>query len=116
MAFLSNRRVCRYISTNVFLRQKIQLHFEEVQGESGLAPLVIAHGMLGSCNNWTSLSKSINRQTGRRIITFDARNHGASPHSGSMDYDIMSKDAINFIQEDLGIEKAVLMGKYPHKF
>ena len=59
------------------------LHFEDYDSltvpGSG-PPIVIAHGMLGSSANWTSLAKAMHKKTARRVVAFDAINHGQSPH------------------------------------
>lgn len=41
-------------------------------------PILVLHGLLGSINNWTSLSHSLAEQTDRPVVGFDLRNHGLS--------------------------------------
>ncbi|XP_037075207.1 protein ABHD11-like isoform X2 [Pollicipes pollicipes] len=72
-------------------------------------PILIMHGLLGSKSNWNSLSKSIHLKTKRKVINIDARNHGDSPHSEQMDYDVMAQDVIKLIA-DLKQSKVTLMG------
>lgn len=43
------------------------------------------------------------------MIVPDARNHGDSPHSDSLNYEVLSKDLIQLL-EDLEIEKAIMVG------
>lgn len=76
---------------------------------SSVSPVVIMHGLFGSKNNWNTLAKAINKQTKRRVITVDARNHGDSPHSSIMTYPSMADDVKVFL-ESLDIEKAILIG------
>ena len=60
-----------------------KLYFEDYNDKTqpgAGAPILIAHGMLGSSSNWTSLAKAMHRKTGRRVVTYDAVNHGQSPH------------------------------------
>lgn len=44
-----------------------------------------------------------------QVIAVDARNHGDSPHSSDMSYKDMADDIIHLMQ-DLGLEKALLVG------
>ena len=56
---------------------KVSLHsekFGDIAKDGQSAPLkkiIIAHGMLGSASNWSSIAKRLHRKTGRNIITFD---------------------------------------------
>ena len=56
--------------------------------------------MLGSASNWSSMAKSIARKTGRKVIIFDARNHGKSGHTKTMSYHDMSGDLISLIEKE----------------
>ena len=64
--------------------------------------MFISHGMLGSASNWSSMAKSIARKTGRKVIIFDARNHGKSGHTKTMSYHDMSSDLISLIEKEQG--------------
>lgn len=44
-----------------------------------------------------------------KVITVDARNHGDSPHTLEQSYPLMAED-VKFLMEDLGVEKASLIG------
>ncbi|XP_046386932.1 protein ABHD11-like [Ischnura elegans] len=78
-------------------------------GEAKALPIIIMHGLLGSRNNWTSLSKALHNLTLRKIITVDARNHGDSPHSSGMSYHHLAED-VRSLMENLNIPKATLIG------
>lgn len=82
---------------------------KDVTQTSNLCPVIIMHGLLGSKNNWNSLSKTIHQQTGRKVITVDARNHGDSPHSADMSYSHMSEDIVQLIK-DVNLKKVILIG------
>ena len=75
-----------------------------------LAPVFVAHGMLGSCTNWTSLARKLNAKTGRQIVTFDARNHGLSGHADTMTYAEMSDDLLTLVETRFPERKVILMG------
>jgi len=81
----------------------------DVDSNRHLAPLLICHGMLGSRHNWTSIAKQIHKQTGRRVLTVDARNHGDSPHTDKMTYQLMAGDLLKLVQE-LKLGPVALMG------
>ena len=84
---------------------RIDLHLDIFGGEPkdsshqphSLMPIIIAHGMLGSASNWSSMAKSLHRKTGRTVITYDARNHGKSAHVETMSYKEMSEDLVSLI-------------------
>jgi esterase len=72
----------------------MRLHFQ-VHGEG--RPLVILHGLLGSLDNWQSMSKRLAAL--RRIYALDLRNHGYSPHDKVMNYVVMAEDVREFCVE-----------------
>ena len=67
----------------------------KVQGDG--VPLIIVHGFLGSSDNWRTMSKLLSEHF--RVFTVDLRNHGQSPHSAVMNYQIMAEDLREFIEE-----------------
>ena len=71
-------------------------------------PIIILHGMLGCGRNWASIAKKISAQ-GWRAITIDLRNHGDSPHSDRMDYNLLAQD-IEEVIGALNIEKPIVLG------
>ena len=56
--------------------------------------------MLGSASNWSSMAKSLARRTRRKIIIYDARNHGKSEHANTMSYQDMSNDLVSLIEKE----------------
>ena len=89
----------------------LDLKYKCYIGKSSRPPIVVCHGMLGSHQNWTSLSKKINQNTDRSIYLPDMRNHGSSPHSDNMTYYDMAADINNFIEENK-LGNVVLIGKH----
>lgn len=100
------RRGSRFQST-----QAISLNYEEFKSKPNDRPLILAHGMLGSSSNWTSIAKAIHRKTGRHVVTFDARNHGLSPHTNEMSYYDMAADLSHLVQNQLQWDKATFVGE-----
>ncbi|XP_076253864.1 sn-1-specific diacylglycerol lipase ABHD11 isoform X3 [Rhynchophorus ferrugineus] len=74
-------------------------------------PFVILHGLFGSKQNWTSLSKAFHQKTSpqRKVIAIDLRNHGDSPHNKDHTYGHLAADLRQFLQ-DHDLQKIALMG------
>lgn len=61
-------------------------------------PIVILHGVFGSCDNWLTVSKGLAETN--KVYLLDARNHGQSPHSDEFNYSVMAEDLYEFIQQE----------------
>lgn len=95
----------------------LELHYRESEPKNGKAglqrgaaeplPFIVLHGLFGSADNW----RSHLRQWGehRRVIAFDLRNHGQSPHHPGMQYQEMAEDVIKALDR-LEIERFELLG------
>ena len=71
----------------------MKLFYREIgQGD----PLIILHGLWGASENWLPIARLLEDRF--RVILPDVRNHGQSPHSNEMDYDVMSDDIIELIE------------------
>lgn len=75
-------------------------------GNSG-ETLIILHGLFGQSDNWTSVARKLGEHM--LVYVMDLRNHGNSGHSDAFNYEIMSKDLIETM-DDLGIEICHLLG------
>ena len=82
----------------------MNLHYQEYGNGS---PLVILHGLLGSLDNWHTLSKRFGAAF--HVYAPDMRNHGRSPHSDVFSIDAMANDVIEFIDQR-NIRAAHLLG------
>ncbi len=71
-------------------------------------PMVILHGLFGSCDNWLTISKVIADQ-GFSVYAVDQRNHGRSPHADTHTYPELADDLRDFLQQQ-EIEKPILVG------
>jgi esterase len=71
-------------------------------------PLLILHGLLGSSDNWRTLSRTV---FGAHFDVFavDQRNHGGSPHSDAVGYPAMVEDLVEFMEAH-GLAAARLLG------
>jgi esterase len=70
-------------------------------------PMIILHGLFGSCDNWLTQGKLFSQQY--HVYTLDQRNHGLSPHSDDFDYTFMVKDLLEFI-DDHQIKNPIIIG------
>jgi pimeloyl-ACP methyl ester carboxylesterase len=64
-------------------------------GGQGTPPIVILHGMLGSSRNWQTAARDL--AAARRVFALDLRNHGLSPHVGTMSYGEMAADVLSWL-------------------
>lgn len=60
-------------------------------------PLMILHGLFGSLDNWHSIAKQLSDIY--QVFIIDLRNHGKSPHIGSMSYASMAGDIAQFMDQ-----------------
>jgi esterase len=102
----------------------MNLYYREL-GEHN-PPIVILHGVFGSCDNWLTVSKGLAETN--KIYLLDARNHGQSPHSDDFNYNVMADDLHEFIQQQQLVKPIIIghsMGgktvikfavKYPDEF
>ena len=82
----------------------MRLHFQTYgRGE----PLIILHGLLGSLDNWHSVSLKLAERF--QVWAVDQRNHGRSPHDAEMSYPILAEDIREFMQVQ-GLARACLLG------
>ncbi|XP_008016525.2 sn-1-specific diacylglycerol lipase ABHD11 isoform X1 [Chlorocebus sabaeus] len=87
----------------------LPLSYSLLDGEAALPAVIFLHGLFGCKTNFNSIAKAFSQQTGRRVLTVDARNHGNSPHSPDMSYEIMSQDLQDLLPQ-LGLVPCVVVG------
>lgn len=69
--------------------------------------MLVLHGMLGSSRNWQTTGRDLTANF--HVYALDARNHGKSPHAPEMNYDVMVRDILDWM-DNRGIERATLVG------
>ena len=93
-------------TTISYLVMAVPLH--SLRFENSAAPvLVILHGLLGSSRNWSTIGKAL--QDRFDVHALDLRNHGNSPHAGSMWWAEMSSDLQAYLDRHK-IGSMILMG------
>ncbi|NJC28214.1 alpha/beta fold hydrolase [Neolewinella antarctica] len=70
-------------------------------------PFVILHGLFGMLDNWQTLGRQWAETY--QVILVDLPNHGRSPHSDELDYDLMAT-AVAELLEALGHDEVYLLG------
>ena len=70
-------------------------------------PLLILHGLFGSSDNWGTLGKKFAENN--LVYLIDLRNHGRSPHSKEMSYDLMADDLLELIEHE-NINSPIILG------
>lgn len=75
--------------------------------EGSGSPLVIAHGLYGSSDNWINIGKRLAEK--HTVYMVDQRNHGRSSFSDSHTFNDMRNDLEEFFEKH-NIEKATLLG------
>jgi len=74
--------------------------------ESG-SPVLVLHGLFGSLSNWGWHCKQLAQQYA--VYGVDLRNHGDSPHSDQLDYQVMAEDVRQLIIR-LGLKSCCIVG------
>ena len=64
----------------------MQLFHKEYPGPG--KPLIIMHGLFGMLDNWHNIARVLSAEF--HVFLLDLRNHGQSPHSGTMNYSATS--------------------------
>ncbi len=59
-------------------------------------PLIILHGLWGASENWLPIAHLLEDKF--QVILPDVRNHGQSPHDEAMNYEVMSNDIIELVE------------------
>ncbi|HSM64299.1 MAG TPA: alpha/beta fold hydrolase [Gillisia sp.] len=72
------------------------------------APFLILHGFLGMSDNWKTLGSKF-AEEGYQVHLLDQRNHGRSPHSSEMNYEVMSQDVKHYC-ETHNLKDIILLG------
>lgn len=63
--------------------------------------MVVLHGLFGAARNWRSpVMKLQERQADLSVQALDLRNHGSSPHTDEMDFDLMALDVTHHIEKE----------------
>lgn len=84
----------------------VELAFEQF-GNLENPPVIILHGFFAASRNWRQIAEKL--ATDFCVYVLDARNHGNSPHSETMNYETMAIDVVNFIEQN-ALKNVTLLG------
>lgn len=83
------------------------LHVDD--GGSGGLPVLLVHGLGGSCRHWRDQLSHLRRK--RRALALDLRGHGRSRRASSGDYGIAGyADDVARVADELGLTRFALVG------
>lgn len=71
--------------------------------------IVITHGLFGQSSNWRGIAKALSERIGTKTHLLDMRNHGGSPGTPHMSYDIMVADIRRYMEKH-SMEKVIFLG------
>lgn len=83
----------------------MQLYFKKY-GTEGKTVLIL-HGLFGMSDNWHNIARKLSETY--IVYALDQRNHGQSPHSPVMNYNVMADDIWEFINAE-NINQASIIG------
>jgi len=79
------------------------------EDKSSKSPLLLHHSLFGRKENWTKFGRALHHLTKRQVVIPDARNHGNSFRSKTMNFKLMSSDVVRLMQQ-LDISRASFVG------
>jgi pimeloyl-ACP methyl ester carboxylesterase len=82
----------------------MKLHYQSY-GEG--FPLIMLHGLFGMLDNWHTVSRMLGGHF--RVLALDQRNHGRSPHTPELSYEVMADDIRDFMAQQ-EISSAFVLG------
>ncbi len=105
----------RSVGRRSFSNQKsatVKLASEHVgsSSSSNTKNFLILHGLFGSRSNWRTFMRNLSEQLpAYKFHSLDMRNHGTSPHTSAMSFDLMALDVNEYVQ-DHGLSDVTIMG------
>ena len=83
----------------------MQLNYKKL-GDTGTT-IIILHGLLGALDNWQTIAKQLSQN--HQVYIIDQRNHGRSPHTNDMSYELLAQDVHDFFIQH-SIQHASIIG------
>lgn len=84
----------------------LKLHYKKT-GDGSKNPMIILHGLFGSGSNWNRLAAKLAAE--RTVYMVDLRDHGRSPHTDTINYDLMAEDIKDLILT-FGLKSTTVLG------
>jgi len=84
-----------YRTSHTYVERNVDLDFEihkSLNTNYDLSPILVSHGLFSNKKEWMKPCQELNMRTDRKVICFDAVNHGCSPPQPSMSYGELAHD------------------------
>lgn len=85
----------------------VELFYKVYPNKESDQHIVILHGLFGMLDNWHNMARKLSADF--NVILVDQRNHGKSPHTADMSYELMAAD-LALLLDQLHLEKIILVG------
>jgi len=95
-----------------FSQRKITLDYEvhcHPDTNAQLSPIVVSHALYGCKGDWSTIGKELNYMTKRKVVCYDAVNHGLSNSHEEMSYRDMTLDLV-ILLEKLNLQTVSCIG------
>lgn len=93
-------------------KRTVNLDYEihcDANTKDDLSPILISHALYGCKNDWSAIGKELSYLTKRKVICYDAVNHGCSDSHDDMSYKDMALDLV-ILLEKLNLNKFSCIG------
>jgi pimeloyl-ACP methyl ester carboxylesterase len=91
-----------------------RLEASDIAGSVERDPIVLLHSAAGSVKGWGPFPQALAGETGRRVVAYSRRGHGASSRlaqlPGADFLDVEARDVVPLVLDAFGIDRCVLFG------
>ncbi|MDM1764365.1 MULTISPECIES: alpha/beta fold hydrolase [unclassified Acinetobacter] len=85
----------------------LNYQWHQPENDQQRTPLVLIHGLFGSLSNLGGIARAL--YATYAVLQIDVRNHGQSPHSSEMNYQVMAQDILETL-DHLNIQQFSVIG------
>ncbi|MDM1247235.1 alpha/beta fold hydrolase [Acinetobacter sp. R933-2] len=85
----------------------LNYQWHQPENDQQRTPLVLIHGLFGSLSNLGGIARAL--YATHAVLQIDVRNHGQSPHSSEMNYQVMAQDILETL-DHLNIQQFSVIG------
>ena len=85
----------------------LNYQWHQPEDDQQRTPLVLIHGLFGSLSNLGGIARAL--YATHPVLQIDVRNHGQSPHSSEMNYQVMAQDILESL-DHLNIQQFSVIG------
>lgn len=85
----------------------LNYQWHQPENDQQRIPLVLIHGLFGSLSNLGGIARAL--YATHAVLQIDVRNHGQSPHSSEMNYQVMAQDILETL-DHLNIQQFSVIG------